>query len=614
MLKRITALILVLLTCATLAACADTRDPGQITPDTTPAEITTTMPANTTQAPAQPVIVAENGEMQYKVIRPETCSKELTNIASGLRTTLADATGINVKIDTDWHKRTEPVPQKAKEIVVGVCDRPEAQSIRSRLREKDFAIVYANERIYIIGGDDEATGWGVDYFVSHYVDPSNKRVAIMDDLNYLQSYSYPLGSLSVSGVSIMDYKIIIPDGDILAAAAAQNLSDYLYYYAGVRLDTAADTAERTDCEILVGATNRPESVQAAGVKLADDQYVLAQTASKIVMYGKSYMVGGAVSDFINNYAKPHTANQAIDVTALPTAYTAKTFKFETSDSAILLIGDGMGYNHVEATLASGKLQEFVARLLPNKGSAKTFSYSVKIGKAGYTDSAAAGTALATGCKTFNSYLGLNYRGKSILNVRELAHSVGARTAILTTDYITGATPAAFLAHVNDRNSTSVIQSQIDALIANKQVDYAISNKDSDDIINDIPEALWGIAQGDKGYFSMIEEADNDKRSHQNDLNGTTNRVVRYNSIIAYCIEFTLCHPSSVLIITADHETGGITKTDNGEYKYTVTTHTNADVPVYALGYGTECFNNTTVDNTDISKFIAKIYGAQTFGE
>ena len=60
--------------------------------------------------------------------------------------------------------------------------------------------------------------------------------------------------------------------------------------------------------------------------------------------------------------------------------------------------------------------------------------------------------------------------------------------------------------------------------------------------------------------------------------------------------------------------GGITKNDNGEYKYTVTTHTNADVPVYALGYGTECFNNTTVDNTDISKFIAKIYSSQTFGE
>ncbi len=612
MLKRLTALLLAVLTCIALAACATPGGPGgDGTSDTTPAETT---PTPVTDAPAQPVIIAENNVMEYKIIRPENCSTELKGTAAALRTMLSEATGINVKIDTDWHKRTEPVPETAKEIVVGECDRPETERIKSTLREKDFAIVYAGERVYILGGCDEATAWGVDYFVEKYVDAGNKRISVMSDLNHLEGYTYPLGTLSVSGVSIMDYKIVIPAGDVLATAAAANLSDYLFYYGGVRLGTVEDTAAKSSHEILVGKTNRPDSATAAAAKPAADQYVLAQTGSNIVMYGESYMVGGAVSDFINNYAISPTVNASVDITTLPTACAPKTFKFETPDSAILLIGDGMGYNHVEAALALGKIKEFVGRTLPNQGSAKTYSYSVKIGKKGYTDSAAAGTALSSGCKTINGYLGLNNKGSTVRNVRELAHSVGARTAILTTDYITGATPAAFLAHVNDRNATDKIKSQIDELVKNKQVDYAISNKDSDNIVNDIPAALWGIAQGDRGYFSMIEEADNDKRSHKNDIDGTTSRVARYNSIIAYCIEFTLCHPKSVLIVTADHETGGITKNDKGEFKYTSDNHTNVDVPVYAIGYGTDYFNGTTVENTDIAKFIAKIYGAQVFGE
>lgn len=616
MIKRIIALLLAVLTCMALAACNNPDGPGgngdgTSDPSSMPSETT---PPPVTDAPAQPVVIAENNVMEYKIIRPENCSTEITGIASAFRTTLSEATGVNVKIETDWHKRTEPVPQKAKEIVIGECDRPEVERIKSTLREKDFAIVYAGERVYILGGCDEATGWGVDYFVKTYVDASNKRVSVMSDLNYLEGYSYPLGTLSVSGVSIMDYKIVVPAGDVLATAAAANLSDYLFYYGGVRLETVEDTADKSAHEILVGKTNRPDSATAAAVKPGADQYVLAQTGSNIVMYGENYMVGGAVSDFINSYATSSTANASVDITTLPTTCTANTFKFETPDSAILLIGDGMGYNHVEAALALGKIDEFVARTLPNQGSAKTYSYSVQIGKKGFTDSAAAGTALSSGCKTINGYLGLNRSGSTVRNVRELAHSVGARTAILTTDYITGATPAAFLAHVNDRNATDKIQAQINELIKNKQIDYAISNKDSDDIINDIPAALWGIAQGEHGYFSMIEEAYNDKRSHANDLEGTINRIARYNSIIAYCIEFTLCHPKSVLIVTADHETGGITKTDSGEYKYTSGDHTNVDVPVYAVGYGTEYFNNTTVENTDIAKFIAKIYGAQVFGE
>lgn len=610
MIKRIISLALALLTCVTLFACSTPGDPAD-TSSGLPSDADTT-PADTAP-PTYEVVIGENELSEYTVIRPEDGSEQLTVAAIGFRTKLAEQLNCNVGIGIDWHKPTEPLPESASEIVIGMCDRPEVERLAADLREKDFIIAHVNGRIYIIGGCDEATIWGMDYFFEQYVDAAAHRAAVMSDLCYMQGYAYPLGSVSVGGVSLTDYTIVYPDGDVMAKAAAQNLSDYLLYYGGMRMQSVADTAEAAEHEILVGATNRAASSKAAAVKPGDSQYVLAQTDSSVVMYGVDYMVGGAVSDFINNYAAV-TDGSPVDITTLPTSMSARTFTFEKPNSAILLIGDGMGYNHVEATLASGLLDKFVARSLPSLGSAKTYSYSVTIKKAEYTDSAASGTALATGYKTINGYLGLDHNKARIQNVRELAHSVGARTAILTTDVITGATPAAFLVHVQSRTSTDEIQAQIDRLLKNNEVDYAISNKDSDDIMDDIPGALWGIADGGNGYFSMIEEAYNDKRSHSNDLSGTTKRVVRYNSIIAYCVAFTMCHPKSVLIVTADHETGGITLNSNGQYVYTSGNHTNVDVPVYALGYGTEYFNGTTVENIDIAKFMAKIYGASAFGQ
>ena len=90
-------------------------------------------------------------------------------------------------------------------------------------------------------------------------------------------------------------------------------------------------------------------------------------------------------------------------------------------------------------------------------------------------------------------------------------------------------------------------------------------------------------------------------------------VKRFNDDIAYVIQFVLCHPDTVLVVTADHETGGITKQSDGNFVYTTGDHSTANVPICAIGYGTEIFNNKTSDNTDIPKFLAKIYGENNFG-
>ena len=617
--KRFLTFLLALLMCMGLVSCtlpepADVNAGGQDS-NAISSDLRTDPPE--TLPPAIPVEVISGGTTEYTIIRPDSNVAEITDAAVSLRTRLIEATGAQIKIATDWYKKGDVLPETAREIVVGKCDRPATAKIAAELRERDFAIVYEGERIYIIGGGAEATARGVDYFFENYVDKENKSVVVKTDLNYISRYEYALGLFKVGGVSINEYRIVIPANTASESwayvnAAAANLADYLYYNAGITLDIVTDKEPEAEYEILVGKTNRAESGAASAVTLGADQYVLAATSSKIVMTGKSYMVGGAVSDFINNYAVSHGKNVEFDITTLPSTYSAKTFTFKPAKNAILLIGDGMGHNHVEATKAAG-LPEFVAQQLPNIGKAITYSQSVKLGKSGYTDSAAAATALATGYKTINGYIGLNQNQTKVTNVRELAQSKGAKTAVLTTDVITGATPGGFLAHVNDRNATAAIQKQIDSLIKENKVDFAVGSI-GDGLVREAAHELWTISEGGSTFFQMIEAALIDKRSHSNDLASVISTTKRYNDVIAYCVQFTICHPDTVIIITADHETGGITyDSAKNTYYFTSTNHTNADVPVYAIGAGTEYFNNNRVENTEIAKFIARIYGESNFG-
>lgn len=612
--KKLICVILAVLICTGLIACSTPDGPGGAN-TTAPIQGTgenTTSPPET-EAPAFPVSLISEGATEYIIIRPDNKNEVITAAATNLRAKLNEVTGANIGITTDWFKKGDEPPASAREIVVGACARPATERILGELRERDFAIVYEGERIYIVGGNDEATSLAVEYFLGNYVDTPSKTLTVLSDLNYINRYDYALGMISVDGVLITQYDIVIPEGcGLYTSSAAQNLSDYLYYNGGIMLDIVSDTTPAGEYEILVGKTNRAESSAAAAVSLADDQYVLAMTGSKIVMMGDSYMIGGAVGEFINSYAVSAGKNAEINITTLPTEYTASTFRFTEARNAIILIGDGMGFNHIKATLAAG-LSEFVAEQLPNRGSASTYSHSVTLGTKKYTDSAAAATALSSGYKTIDGYIGMNPALKKMPNIREIAAAKGARTSVLTTDLITGATPGGFLAHVPDRNATSAIQSQIDKLIKDKEVDFAVGSI-GDNLVKEAGRQLWTISEDGSLFFSMIEEAYIDKRSHSNDMAGVISTTTRYNSLIAYVVQFVLCHPDTALIVTADHETGNIQynpKTD--KYEFNSKDHTNSDVPVFAIGPGTEYFKDKKVDNTDIAKFMAKIYGENNFG-
>jgi alkaline phosphatase len=381
-----------------------------------------------------------------------------------------------------------------------------------------------------------------------------------------------------------------------------------------------DDQPEKEYEFLIGKTNRAAS-SAFTSTIPDGQYVLGAVDKKIVMQGNSYMIGGGVGVFLNEYVKPSGVNGVQDIKNLPTTLAAKEYVFATqAKSAILMIGDGMGHNSVNLALKNG-LSEFVAQQLPYVGKAVTKSQSVIDGNASFTDSAAAATALATGYKTTNGYLGVTKYNKSVQNVRELADANGAKTAILTTDVITGATPGGFLVHHFSRSDTAILQKQIDALLEAGAIEYCKGSVDNK-LIDETRVALQTISEGDNTFFAMIEEGYIDKHAHNIRIPEVIHTVTRYNESIAYAVQFILCHPGTALVITADHETGGIVESKNSQYGYiwtshtspTYTEHTNTNVPIYAVGPETEFFNGKDTENIDIAKFIASVFSDAAFGQ
>ena len=617
--RLFTLLLSMLMILGCLTACGGTK-----VEDTTTAVTTTTVTEQTTTVettkPIEMLDLIADGASQYVLVRSEEASTAIIQCVTDLRNQIQEITGVGLKYQTDWIKRGAEVPDQAKEIVVGTTNRPQTVAAQQSIREKDFIIAYEGERLIITGGNEESTLRAVQYFIENYLNKAEKKLTVPDNLRDVIEHDYPIGGIAVAGVNIREYQIVVPkDCDLYTYYAGVNLADFIKTNAGISLKVVTDDEPETEYEFLIGKTNRAASATAPA--MAAGQYVLGAVDKKIVMQGDSYLVGAGVGVFLNEYVKPYGVSGEQDIKNLPTTLSAQTYTFATeAKSAILMIGDGMGHNSVNLALANG-LSEFVAQRLPYVGQAVTKSQSVIEGNASFTDSAAAATALATGYKTTNGYLGVTKTNKTVQNVRELAHSVGAKTAVLTTDVITGATPGGFLCHHFSRSDSTILQKQVDEIIANNAIDYCKGSV-GDKLIDETRIALQTISEGDSKFFIMIEEAHIDKNAHNIRVEQVIHTVTRYNESIAYTVQFILCHPGTALVITADHETGGITPDPTSKYGYkwtshtsdTYTEHTNKNVPIYAVGPETEFFNGKNTENIDIAKFIASVFSSTPFGQ
>ena len=334
-------------------------------------------------------------------------------------------------------------------------------------------------------------------------------------------------------------------------------------------------------------------------------------------------------------------------------------EFTAPKNVIILIGDGMGANDI--TLAE-KYAEGVYTFglalnqIPHHGLATTYSASNAV-----TDSAASGTALSTGYKTNNGYIGKNQWGEDVPTMAEIAREAGKKVGIITDEYIYGATPSAFVVHNFSRDNANELTSDMvkfkpDVLMSkgyNQVIPYLdaeaqnifyneyVVAKDfgrfqqalDSDPHNEKP--FWGFLNGystvssdnlaqcttialnrlknENGFFLMVESAGTDKFGHANNMQGKLNSVVTLDRTLVEILAFMEENPDTLLVVTSDHETGGVrmpeSEDESIESLITETNHTGVNVRVFCVGKGSEYFAGKTVDNTDIAKFlIAAIKG------
>lgn len=420
----------------------------------------------------------------------------------------------------------------------------------------------------------------------------------------------------LNGVNLEEFSIVYSDEDLdYSKRAAEFIQSQILLRTELELPIVEDSAEAvTEYEIVVGNTER-EISERLDANTEGLEFAILAEDKQIALEGDYFIIAAAAYFFIEVYVPTDDFDAAIPKEISihqPIVKDAKNF--------IMLIGDGMGvyqtqmFDYMENNVEYGDGEDFFyGTLLPYKGFSGTESLS------GVTDSAAGGTALACGFKTYNGYVGRDKDGNDIKSLTELAYELGMSAGVMSTETNTGATPATFSAHADSRNSNAdIIKSQGEAMINYGTVidcgfDY-YNERYMAVIERHITDTLGKVSANEKGFFLMYEEAHIDKHCHNNDLQNTFNALVRFNQAIARFMEFAFYNPDTFVLITADHETGGLRPDDNGKLQYNTEEHTLDDVPVFSYGKCAELFDGLTVENIQIAHTFASLMGADNFGD
>ena len=376
----------------------------------------------------------------------------------------------------------------------------------------------------------------------------------------------------------------------------------------------ASTAQNAH-EIIVGETARPIS-QTLNAETEGLEFAILANEDHIALEGDYFIIAAAAYYFVENYIP----EAIFDIDVPQTVSVCEPIVKETKN-VILLIGDGMGFNQTTlfdaykdtTTVDYGDGEDFFyGYLLPAMGEVKTDSLS------GTTDSAAAATALASGFKTKNGSIGRNGKNKDVPLITELAAAVGKATAVMSTEDQLGATPASFSAHAYHRSNEANIQKSQDALVEKYgtiiNCGYDVYTDEKMEVLRAaITKTLNALSADEDGFFMMYEEAYIDKHCSDMDAEDAYKALVRFNQAIALFMEYAFYNPETMVIITADHETGGLHLDENGEFQFVSSDHTSANVPLFAYGAYADVFNGETIENVQIPKTIGALFGIEIEG-
>ncbi len=337
-------------------------------------------------------------------------------------------------------------------------------------------------------------------------------------------------------------------------------------------------------------------------------------------------------------------------------YSDNELKFKKHPrNIILLIGDGMGVAQIFSGITANKGQLNLQNM-KNIGFSKTQSSSNYI-----TDSAAGGTALSSGKKTYNGAIGVDPDKKSVETILEIAERNDKATGLVSTSAITHATPASFIAHQPDRGmyeeiAADFLKTDIDVFIGGGKSSFS-ERKDGQDLIRKLedkgynmfdnledaesitngklgvltaPEhngnfeergdmlqvaadkALEILSKDKDGFFLMVEGSQIDWGGHQNNTSYVVGEMLDFDKTIGEILKFAVKDKETLVIVTADHETGGMAMKSSDISKGYVNAgfvtggHTGVMVPVFAFGPGAQEFMGI-YENTSIFDKMLQLF-------
>lgn len=327
-------------------------------------------------------------------------------------------------------------------------------------------------------------------------------------------------------------------------------------------------------------------------------------------------------------------------------------------NVILIVGDGLGFTQLTAGRialrgADGMLW---MQTLPSSAIVRTQSASSLV-----TDSAAAATAMATGVRVPNTVVSVDAAGRPLRTLFEEARARGLAAGIVTTTDVTDATPAAFFAHVKARSDRLEIadqqaesgievmlgggsehflpaarggrQAHADLVEAMRASGYAVAlepaalvTPKSGKLLGLFAEAnrpplaemtrvaLETLARDPDGFVLLVESEETDSASHRHELPRLIRGIEELDEAVRIAIEFAKADGQTLVVVTSDHETGGMQLVESKVagtlgVRWTSGLHTAQPVPLFAWGPGASGFSGE-IDNTAIHGLLAKALGLE----
>ena len=324
-------------------------------------------------------------------------------------------------------------------------------------------------------------------------------------------------------------------------------------------------------------------------------------------------------------------------------------------NVILMIGDGMSLMHVYTAWAANRGKLWLENAQAT-GLSKTWAVKKLV-----TDSGSGGTSLATGVKTVYHAVGVDPEGKPLTSLVDVAKELGKDAGMAVTCRLWDATPCDFCCHNIDRDKEEELvgdypTSGVDFVFGGGAQKFT-NRKDGRDIFKELQKkgyhvsrtlddffaydknsrifavpydkdtplpdergdllaraSMKGISlmnQNKNGFFMMIEGSQLDDYGHFNQLDLLMKETLDFDKTIGEVMKWAAKDGETLVVVTADHETGGLTlvngNKDEGRVEgcFSTKDHSGAMVPVYAFGPGAENFTGI-FENTDVFKKIKKL--------